>query len=444
MRVDLDQRRRDEGAVRGSRPAAAAGDDALRPPRASRSMCACRCCARLGVDHRADVGRQPVRIADAQLAPSRPCSIVEHRGRRCPPAGTARAAPSSAGRRCRRPRPARRAPPARAAPSESTIIAFWPPVSAISGPAGRPRRALGERAVDQLRDLGRAGEHHAARRADRRPARRRPSRRRPGSSCSAAARHAGLVQQAHGAAAISGVCSAGLASTALPAASAARDLAGEDRQRKVPRADADDRAQRPVRVVVELAARPAPRSSAGSRPPRAPRRRRSAASCRPRARPAPISVGMLAPPAGRRRARGSAARSAGGVAAQAGAAAAARAERGVDLVGVGLDAPCRRRRDGRPDCGSRGAPAPVARSRQRSAAARPRRARARGSAAASAAQRVLVRQVEARRIAALVAEQLARQRDAPDAARRPAAPRATCDRIGDQLVDRHRSDRRCG
>ncbi len=54
---------------------------------------------------------------------------------------------------------------------------------------------------------------------------------------------------------MSGVCSAGLASTVLPAASAAAHLAAEDGQREVPRADAHHGAQRAVGVVVEVVAR---------------------------------------------------------------------------------------------------------------------------------------------------------------------------------------------
>ena len=81
---------------------------------------------------------------------------------------------------------------------ESTIIAFWPPVSAISGIAGRACRAGArrERRVDQLRHFGRAGEHHAlhARVGDT-AARRRLAV--AGQQLQRAARDAGLVQQAH-------------------------------------------------------------------------------------------------------------------------------------------------------------------------------------------------------------------------------------------------------
>ncbi len=95
------------------------------------ATCASSASARFGVDHRADVGVEAARVADDQFR-HRALEHVRACARRCRPAGTERAAPSSVGRRSRRPRQhvgdhllgQRRA--------ESTIIAFWPPVSAIS------------------------------------------------------------------------------------------------------------------------------------------------------------------------------------------------------------------------------------------------------------------------------------------------------------------------
>ena len=91
------------------------------------------------------------------------------------PAGTGRAAPSSAGRPSGTPRAERRPPPARRSAEESTSIAFWPPVSAISGTIGPSLR--GERAVDARAVCGRAGEGDAgdARRLDQARADRRPA-----------------------------------------------------------------------------------------------------------------------------------------------------------------------------------------------------------------------------------------------------------------------------
>jgi hypothetical protein len=104
---------------------------------------------------------------------------------------------------------------------ESTIIAFCPPVSAMSG-TGAPcgAEALRERLLQQPRDLGRAGEHHAlhARIGHQRGAHGfaaagQQLHRARGTPASHSTRTAS--------AATSGVCSAGLASTGLPAASAA-------------------------------------------------------------------------------------------------------------------------------------------------------------------------------------------------------------------------------
>ena len=98
--------------------------------------------------------------------------------------------------------------------------------------------AASVRLID-ARDFGRAGEGDAGDAWIGRPA-RAPILPSPGTRCSALAGTPASCSSAPPRAAISGVCSAGLATTALPAASARRDLAGEDRQRKVPRADADE------------------------------------------------------------------------------------------------------------------------------------------------------------------------------------------------------------
>ena len=71
-------------------------------------------------------------------------------------------------------------------------------------------------------------------------------------------------------AAISGVCSAGLAMTAVARDERRRDLAGEDREREIPRADADEHAAPAMVQLVGLAGRPRHRF----RHQRAPRLRR--------------------------------------------------------------------------------------------------------------------------------------------------------------------------
>ena len=67
------------------------------------------------------------------------------------------------------------------------------------------------------------------------------------------ARHARRCRSGTAACATSGVCSAGLAMTALPAAKRGRDLAGEDRQREIPRRDAGEDAAAVQRQLVALA-----------------------------------------------------------------------------------------------------------------------------------------------------------------------------------------------
>ena len=194
----------------------------------------------------------------------------------------------------------------------STIMALMPPVSAISGTIG-PSFA-GERPVDLLRHLGRAGEDDAGDPrigdeggADRTVARNELERR---------GGHAGRCRSRTASKAISGVCSAGLATTLLPAASAAGDLTDEDGERKVPRTDRDEDAATAQAVAVLLAGRageervgeqagaPQPHSSGRSRPPRGPRRRRRRWSCRPPAQGGP-SGGRGSPRGDRRRVRGS-------------------------------------------------------------------------------------------------------------------------------------------
>ena len=69
--VDLDQRRRQEGSARVRRAGSGAASPA-KPRAAHRLDMRVDRVARLGRDHRADVGRELARIADCELAPSRP------------------------------------------------------------------------------------------------------------------------------------------------------------------------------------------------------------------------------------------------------------------------------------------------------------------------------------------------------------------------------------
>ena len=102
----------------------------------------------------------------------------------------------------------------------STIIAFCPPVSAISG-IGRPardRRVASWRWISRATSVDPVNITAAVSGAATSAAPMRPS---PGSNCSASAGTPASCSSRTASAAISGVSSAGLASTGLPATSAA-------------------------------------------------------------------------------------------------------------------------------------------------------------------------------------------------------------------------------
>ena len=215
------------------------------------------------------------------------------RAARCRPAGTGRAAPSSAGRPSGTPNSSTSATTCSGSAEESTSIAFWPPVSAISGTIG-PSLAASARLIAQA-VVGRAGERDAGDARDRDQRAPRPPAP-PGSRIRASSGTPARCSSATALAAISGVCGAGLASTALPTASAAAicpvKIASGKFQGLIatntPRPCRARRLLSPVGPGSSRGAAPAPaprsRSSAGSRPPRAPRRPHRAGSCRPRAR----------------------------------------------------------------------------------------------------------------------------------------------------------------
>ena len=135
---------------------------------------------------------------------------------------------------------------------ESAISAFWPPVSAISTPIARVAR--GQRAVDRARGVGGAGEGHAG---DARIARQR---RADGGAVARQElqhrfRHAGFVQQLHRGVADQVGLLGGLGDHAVAGGERGGDLAGEDRQREIPRADADEHAAAVQLQLVRLAGR---------------------------------------------------------------------------------------------------------------------------------------------------------------------------------------------
>ena len=144
--VDLEGARREEAAVRAVSGRQRHCDRAACP----RAPCARRAppasaCASSSITGPTSVASS-AGIADPQLG-HRAGQHLDQLARRCRPARTARAAPSSAGRRSGRRRSARRRTTCSGSAEESTIIAFWPPVSAISGTIGPVAR--GQRAVDR-------------------------------------------------------------------------------------------------------------------------------------------------------------------------------------------------------------------------------------------------------------------------------------------------------
>ena len=272
----------------------------------------------------------------------------------------------------------------------------------------------------ELRHLGRAGEHHAGDRADwPTSARRRPRRRRAGAAAPRAARRPRAAART--------ACGGDqrrllgrLGDHRVAGGQRGRDLAGEDRQREVPRADAGHRRPSGRCVSFEQSARPAPRSSAGSRPPRAPRRRHWRRSCRPRARSGPAAA-ACAPPSGRPPRSQASRRAPAGVApATASRCGAGRVDHAQASASTTVPTTSRRSAGLRTGCASpsrgpsrqhrRGAPAVAAAC----------------SVAASAASALLVGEIEPARIRARGAEQVARQRRSADAARRPAACAGAC------------------
>ncbi|MNS74167.1 hypothetical protein D3C72_1076340 [compost metagenome] len=104
---------------------------------------------------------------------------------------------------------------------ESTTIAFWPPVSAISGMVwpSSSRRSASVRAM--MRATSVEPVNITPRTAGLATSWAPTVSPRPGSSCTAPAGTPAARKMATACAAINGVCSAGLATTVLPAASAA-------------------------------------------------------------------------------------------------------------------------------------------------------------------------------------------------------------------------------
>ena len=133
----------------------------------------------------------------------------------------------------------------------SAIMALMPPVSAISGTIG-PSFAASARLIF-CADLGRAGEGDAGdarivdqRRADRAVARHEIER---------IDRNAGRVQELHRLEGDERRLLGGLGDDGIAGGERRGDLAGENRQRKIPRADADEDAAAAQAIAVLLAGR---------------------------------------------------------------------------------------------------------------------------------------------------------------------------------------------
>ena len=111
----------------------------------------------------------------------------------------------------------------------------------------------GELALDQARDGGRAGEHHAAHAlvGDQ----RRADIARAGQQLQRTGRHAGLEQQLDGHRRDQRRFFGGLGEHRVARRQRRGHLAGEDRQREIPGRDAHHWSQRAVRVVAEVRAR---------------------------------------------------------------------------------------------------------------------------------------------------------------------------------------------
>ena len=153
-------------------------------------MCASDRVARVRVDHRTDVGRQAARIADAQLA-HRALEHVEH------PVGDVFLQAQDAQRRAALAGAVERGGERigdhllgqRGAVDDHRVLA-----AGLGDQHARSSVALAQRALDQPRDLGRAGEDHAgdARVADQRRADVSPL---AGQELQHVGGHAGIVQQ---------------------------------------------------------------------------------------------------------------------------------------------------------------------------------------------------------------------------------------------------------
>ena len=173
----------------------------------------------------------------------------------------------------------------------STIMALMPPVSAISGTIG-PSLAASARLIDRATSVEPVKTTPATSRCATSAA---PTLAVAGDEMQRARRHAGLVQEPHGRGGDQRRLLGGLRDDGVAGHQRRRDLAEEDRERKIPRRDRDEDAAAAQAQHVALAGRsrhrspgaeqsrgPRRRNSGRNRPPRALPRARRRASCRPR------------------------------------------------------------------------------------------------------------------------------------------------------------------
>ena len=246
--VEHDQRRRDERAVR-----AGCGQRDAVPHEARRGHLhdvGLERVARVRVDDRADVGRGIGRIADHELV-HRAVQTARSRAARCPPARTARAAPSSAGPRCRTPRLQRIDDDLL---GERRAVDDHRVLSAGLGDQRNDRRAGGERAWrSRPATVGRSGERDArdARIGDERGADDLAGR--PAATRAHQPGRRPRCRQPHGARGDERRLLGGLGGDRVAGGERGGDLAGEDRERKVPRGDAREHAAAVQRQRVRLA-----------------------------------------------------------------------------------------------------------------------------------------------------------------------------------------------
>ena len=242
------QRRRAEPAPVGTTAASAAS----RPSRSRGARVALHALLRLALDHRRHLGREVLRLADAQHLDRARQPLDQGVGDA--PRGRARARPpSTSGRRRRTPSARSRARPRRGprrSPRSRSSCRPSRPRPASRGP-GRPGVSAAV-AHDLEPHRARAGErdHVHARVAHERRARlAEPGQQRDASRRARPPRAAPPRASAPQA----GDCSAGFSTTALPATSAARRPSRGDREREVPGRDHGAHAARHVAHRVALA-----------------------------------------------------------------------------------------------------------------------------------------------------------------------------------------------